>query len=408
MPKWYTQAARRAVVAAVVLGTFPLSACAGGDAAEEPDGPIKIGGTLGLTGALAGPAGEYKAIYDMWAAQVNKAGGISGRKVEMIIKNDDSTPATAQTLYQSLLTTDQVDILLAPYSTYVGTPIVPLARSGGKILFNGGFPSEPLSDEAKGWMVGTYPYMESQYTRGVFEAVKSLPADRRPSRVGILTLNNPFTLAVRDGHKGENGAIRYAEDAGMEVVYNEEYSSDTTDFTSAINSAKAARVELFLVLGLPEDSVRILRAAHTQQFAPKLTCACGSQVSTLPTWPEVGAATEGVLGTTTAWPSQGFEGLDELAALSRSRGEEVIPAYAIVAYSTLQVVQQAIAGAGTTDQDRLREYIYSHTFDTAVGKIKFNPNGTVPYSQVIVQTIGGKTFPIWPADLADHDLAVSR
>ncbi|MCO5967703.1 amino acid ABC transporter substrate-binding protein [Actinoallomurus soli] len=408
MPKRHTHAAHRAVVAGAVLTTFSLTACAGGNTATATSGPIKIGGSLGLTGALAGPSGEYKAIYDLWAAQVNKAGGIAGRKVQMVIKNDDSTPGTAQTLYQSLLTKDRVDILLAPYSTYVGTPIVPLVRSGGKILFNGGFTSRQLSDSAKGWMVGTYPYQESQYTRGVFEAVKAMPANERPTRVGILTLNNPFTLADRDGYKGAEGAVHYARDAGLPVVFNQEYSTDTTDFTSAINAAKAARVDLFLILGLPEDSVRIIRAASAQGFRPALTCACGSQVSTLKTWPQMGAAAEGVLGTTTAWPTEHFKGLDQLLAISRSNGEQVIPSYAVVAYAGLQVIQQAIEGAGTTDQARLRAYIYAHTFDTAVGRIKFNPDGTVPYSEVVVQTIGGKTVPVWPANVAEHPVTVTK
>ena len=393
-----------AAVLAAALGV--TTACSSSDAAGA-SGPIKIGGTLGLTGALAAPSAEYKAIYEMWADSVNKHGGLLGRKVEMDIKNDNSTAATAATQYQALLTKDRADLLLAPYATFVGAAVVPIVKSSGKLLFNGGFPDSGLADSAGGRMIDAYPYQPQDYSRGLFEALAQVPATERPASVAILTNNNPFTLVDRDGYQGKGGARRYAEQAGLKVAYDETYASDTADFTGAVSKAKASGADLFVILGLPEDSLTILKTMKAVGYQPKLVCACGSQVITLPSWGDLGSAAEHVAGATGSWPTQDFQGMDELTAFSKSRGEKVIPAYAAVAYASLQVLQQAVEGAKSLDQDALKRYVYGHTFKTVVGDIDFEDNGTAPFRQVLLQTQQGEVRPVWPADVAESKLQLT-
>ncbi|HUY51300.1 MAG TPA: amino acid ABC transporter substrate-binding protein [Streptosporangiaceae bacterium] len=383
-----------------------LAACAssGGGTTGSSSAPIKIGGTLGLTGALSESAQEYQAVYNYWAKQVNASGGLLGRKVVMDIKNDNSTPSTAQSEYQTLLTSDNVDLVLAPYATFIGAPIVPMVKAAGKLLFNGGFVGKQYFAQDGGWMVGTYTYQEPDYTRGLFEAVKSLPNGQRPTRVGILTNDNPFTLVARDGYQGQGGAINYAKQDGMTVVYSQTYSATTTDFTSAIERAKQAGVDMLVILGLPNDEDTIVKQAHVLGFTPKVMCVCGSQASTLPNWPQLGAATNGVVGTTVAWPSQNFPGEQAVVNFAKSRGEAVVPTYDFVAYAALQVIQQAVEGAKTLDQQKLKAYIYSHTFHTAVGTIKYDADGTPPFSEVITQTVNGQQQPVSPPSVATAKL----
>jgi len=376
----------------------------GGATGGSGSAPIKIGGTLGLTGSLSITAVEYKAVYDLWAKKVNASGGLLGRQVVMDIKNDNSTAATAQSLYQTLISSDHVDLLLGPFATFVGVPVVPLARAANMVLFNGGFVGLRYFNEAQGWMVGTYTYQEPDYSRGLFAAVADLPADKRPSKVAILTNNTPFTLGVRDGSEGQGGVVNFAKQAGMQVVFSETYSGRTTDFTAAVQRASAAGADMFIILGMPNDSDNIVKAAHVLGYKPKITCTCGSQVSTLPNWGQLGAVTDGVVGTTVAWPTQKNNGAQDVEAFSKSRGESVVPAYDYVAYAALQVMQQAVEGAKTLDQNKLKDYIYSHTFDTAVGKQKYQPNGTFEFSGLVTQTVGGNQQVIWPPSIATAKL----
>jgi branched-chain amino acid transport system substrate-binding protein len=373
-------------------------------ALSSSSAPVTIGGTLGLTGSLSETSAEYEAVYDYWAGQVNAHGGLLGHKVVLDILNDNSTASTAQADYQTLLTQDNVDLLLAPYATFVGVPVVPLVRSAGKLLFNGGFVGEQYFDQGDGWMIATYTYQEPYYTEGLFKAIAAMPARERPTKVAILTNDNPFTIVDRDGFNGQGGAIRFARQDGMKVVYSQTYSSTTTDFTSAVTRAKASGADMLLILGLPDDEDDIVKEAHVLGYRPKITCVCGSQATTLPNWTSLGSATEDVVGTTVAWPSQRFPGMAQVDAFSKGRGETTVPTYDYVAYAALQVLQQAVEGAKTLNQQALKNYIQAHTFHTAVGNIRYDPDGITNFSEVITQTVNGAQRPVWPAGVATAKL----
>jgi branched-chain amino acid transport system substrate-binding protein len=362
--------------------------------AQNP--PVVIGGTLGLTGPFAGPSVEYKAVYDYWLADVNKRGGLLGREVKMTIYNDEGTPTIAQGLFNRLIQQDHADLLLAPFSTFVGGAIVPIVLSHKKILFNGGFVGINIFGAAKGSIIGSYTYQEPDYTRGVFELIKTLPAEQRPKSVAIFTAQNPFPLIVRDGYGGKGGALAFAKEAGMTVVVNEQYPPNTTDFTGLVQKAKSANAELLLQLGLPNDSLQVARTVQQLGYKPKLFCTCGSQVTTLPAWPKMGAAGEGVIGTTISWPTQNYQGLNDLQTFFKGRGYDTIPAYGVVAYAILQVLDQAVQGAKTLDDEKLKQYILSHEFHTAAGNIKYQADGTPVFSQVLLQYVKNKNEVVWP------------
>jgi branched-chain amino acid transport system substrate-binding protein len=390
MTKIATAVPAMLAMALLALGTAGERA----QAADAP--PIVVGGTLGLTGIFAEPAADYKAIYERWVGEVNKRGGLLGRPVKLIIYNDEGTPTVAQQLYNRLLDQDQVDLVLAPYSTFVGGSIVPLVLSHKKLLFNGGFAGINIFKNAKGAMISSYPYQEPDFTRGVFELIKSLAADRRPKRAAVFTAQNPFPLVIRDGSAGKGGALAFAKESGIEVVVNEQYPPTATDFSGLVQKAKSANADLLLELGTPPDSLQVVRTVAQLGYRPAMFCTCGAQVTTLPAWPKLGTAAEGVLGTTASWPTQGFDGLAALAEDYRARGSETVSAYAISGYAILQVIEQAVAGADSLDQDRLRQYIYSHEFRTAAGNLRYQDDGTPVFGQILLQFVHGRNEVVWP------------
>src|SRR6267142_3488133 len=100
------------VFAAVVLVALALGAVA------APSGPpIKIGGTLALTGPLAAPALLHKITAELYVEELNRANGLLGRPVEWIVLDDQSKPEVTRSLYEKLITVDKVDLLMGPYAT---------------------------------------------------------------------------------------------------------------------------------------------------------------------------------------------------------------------------------------------------------------------------------------------------
>ena len=378
-----------------------------GTSAAGGNRPIVIGGTLGLTGTYSSSSAAYKAAYDYWLQKVNANGGLLGRKVEMKIYDDESNATTAQQLFQRLINDDKADLLLAPYSTAVGGAVVPISERAGKILWDAGFVSQELHSKSK-MLVSAWPYQEPEYSRPLFEYFKTLPAAQRPKTVAVVAAQNPFPLVARDGYKGKGGVLGYAREAGMRVVFNEEYNQQATDLSGLVQQAKATNPDVFIALSLPNDAALMARTVQQVNFRPKYYCQCGSQVITLPNWKDLGPAGMNVFSTTTAWPGQpDHPGLDELQQHFKQKfGYANMPAYGAAGLAILQIIEQSIKGTNTLDQQKLRDYVGGNEFKTAVGTIKYNPDGTVQFAALLAQYQRNGGQIVWPDSAKTADAVV--
>jgi branched-chain amino acid transport system substrate-binding protein len=383
----------------VVPSAKGLSA-ARADVAGVAGEPITIGGTLGLTGAFAAPAAAYHAAYTLWAENVNASGGLLGRPVELVIYDDESTPATANSLYQRLIEQDQVDLLLAPYSTVIGDAVLPLAERNEMVLFNGSFVSVNMFQNS-GWMVGSLTYQEPDYSRELFEMIDALPESQQPERIGIATARDPFTLRVRDGFDGQGGVRAFAQMRGIAVVYDEEYPADALDVAAIVEQAQTHDVDLFFALALADDAALLARAAHSLGFKPRIFCACGSQMTSLPAWKDLGPAGDGIMSTAMAWPTDDLPALKALSQHAQTKlGYPELPVHLTAGYTIMQVLQQAVEGVGAIDQAALRDYVTGRTVDTVVGPITYDEDRIPAYASLLVQYRGDHNEVIWPADRA--------
>src|SRR5207249_4244366 len=102
-----------------------MGVVAGGLPAEA-QGPIRIGASLSLTGTYAKLGRNQHEGYKLCEKDLNATGGLLGRKVEFVVYDDQSTPATAVRLYEKLITEDMVDGVMGPYSS----PVTKAAAAG--------------------------------------------------------------------------------------------------------------------------------------------------------------------------------------------------------------------------------------------------------------------------------------
>ena len=108
---------RRILTAAAAAGATALVSLPSGAQAQAAGQPLRIGSTLALTGPLSATALTHKLVGEIYVEQLNKRGGLLGRRVEWIVKDDQSKPDLARTLYEQLVTSDKVDLLMGPYAT---------------------------------------------------------------------------------------------------------------------------------------------------------------------------------------------------------------------------------------------------------------------------------------------------
>ena len=220
---------RAAARTAALFGALALAA---GAAVAEPAGqPVKIGSTLALTGPLASTGIVHQIVGEIYVEQLNKKNGLLGRPVEWIVKDDQSKPDLARTLYEQLITVDKVDLLMGPYATGAILSAMGVAQRYNKILVHHtfGIPSLAKYDEQfPTWSLGPDP--AATFPNTLFDALAA--AGKAPKTVAIVTSKFPSV------HFMSLGAREAVKKRGMQEVVFLEWEFGNRDF-----GAIAARVK---------------------------------------------------------------------------------------------------------------------------------------------------------------------
>jgi ABC-type branched-subunit amino acid transport system substrate-binding protein len=122
--------------------------------------PVRIGSTLALTGPLAATGVVHKLVGEIYVEELNKRGGLLGRKVEWSVKDDQSRPDLARTLYEQIITVDKVDLLMGPYATPNILSAMGVAQRYNKILIHHTFGVPSLAKyemQFPAWHIGSNP-----------------------------------------------------------------------------------------------------------------------------------------------------------------------------------------------------------------------------------------------------------
>lgn len=362
------------------------------EAATEASGePIHIGASLPLTGDFSEPGTAAKLGYELWVEQVNNAGGLLGRQVEMTIYDNASDPDTAVADYERLITEDQVDLVVGPFSSRLVIPTSEVAAKYGYA-----FP-EPAGGAPDVFNRGLTNIFFCQPAPGADQAIPfadyilALPENARPKTFAVVSADDPFNLGVVEA------AEQLLTDGGLTSVLKEIYPPDTKDFSSI--AAKVADLDPDLILGgtIFEDSVAQIQAYQAAGYQPR-----GAFFTTGPSLPKefseaLGDSTEGIFSAISWFEESTTETNPEfVAAYHEKYGSDPIAEDSANAYTVGQVLQQAIENTQSIDNAVLIDEMHSATFTTVVGPLKFDDVGRPQGSFMILQWQGGKYVIVYP------------
>src|SRR4051794_41470642 len=213
-----------AVSSLLMLG---LAACGGGDSGggSSSNGPIKIGSSLPLTGEFSQPGTAAQQGYKVWTKMVNAKGGLLGRQVSLVVKDDASNQNTVVSDYNALISKDKVNLLLGTFSSLLNLPASAVAEKNQMLYVEpaGGAP-DMFSPGLK------YLFFAQQATADkqgkVFaEWVAGLPASQRPKTAAYISQDDPFAKPVVASMQPK------LEGCGVKTVYGlKTYAADQTSF----------------------------------------------------------------------------------------------------------------------------------------------------------------------------------
>ena len=402
---------KRLLLAAVAAMTCLVTAHA--------QNPITIGFGMALTGGLA-PNGKAALLaMQIWESDINAKGGLLGRPVKLVYYDDQSNPSTIPAIYTKLLDVDKVDLVVSGYATNMIAPAMPVIMQHDRTflsLLGLAVNTEFHYPKYFSFTPTGGPHPKQSFAAGFFAT--AMAQTPKPQTLAIVGADAEFP------HNAMDGARELAKQDGLKIVYDKTYPPTTTDYTPIVRAIQATNPDLVLVCSYPPDTVGMIRAASEVGLKTKLFGGGMVGLQSTAIKAQLGPLLNGIVDYDFWLPWSGLASdeakkfLTEYQAKAGSAGVDALGYYLPpFAYGYMQVLQQAVEGTKSLDQDKLADYLRSHTFKTVVGDVKFGPDGEWAEARVmevqfqklknndVAQFKDPKTEVIlWPPQLKTGDL----
>jgi branched-chain amino acid transport system substrate-binding protein len=360
-----------------LLPAIALAAALGRGSAQAAE-PIKIGFGMGLTGGLAASGKAALLAMQIWEEEINAKGGLLGRPVKLIYYDDQSNPSTVPGIFTKLLDVDKVDLVVGDYGTNLLAPAMPIVIQHNMTFFGlfGLDVNKEFNYQRYFSMVPTGgPHPAQSFSKGFFEIAAA--QNPKPKTLAIIAADAEFARNAADGAR-EN-----ANGSGLQIVYDKTYPPTTTDFSPIIRAINAANPDIVFSASYPPDSVGMVHAVSEIGLTSAKLFGGGLVGLQYATFKEqLGPQLNGIVNydfwepaKTLQYPGV-LDFLKKYQAKAASAGVDPLGYYLPpFAYANLQVLADAVEGTKGLDQDKLADYLRTHTIKTIVGDIKYGPNG---------------------------------
>ncbi len=313
---------------------------------------IKIGAPLSTTGPASFLGEPEKKVLEMYVEQINKEGGLLGRKVELILYDDSGAAERAVANVKRLTQNDNVDVLIGGTTTATTMAMVPLIERA-EVPFISLAGAVVVVEPVKKWV-----FKVSHNDRMAADRVLADMKKRGLTKVAIISEDAGF------GKSGHDETLKVAKDAGVEIVADEVYSSKDPDVTAQLTKIKnTPGVQAVFNFGLGQGPAIVTKNYRQIGMTAPLYQSHG--VASKEYIRLAGDAAEGV-----RLPASGLVVADQLDATDPQKpvvtlfGKTYLTksgsdpsTFAGHAYDALQIVLAAINRAGTTDKAKVRDEI---------------------------------------------------
>jgi len=368
----------------------PSAACA----LPPCDKPIVIGVSQALTGDKSDPGTGIEHGYQVWIKEINDAGGLLGRKVELKEYDNQSLADTAVSQIERLVTVDKVDLLVGPFSSALTIPTSAVAEKYKMAFVEGAGGAPGVFSRQFHYVFFVQPAVAAKQADPFVNYIVSLPAAQRPTSAAYPQQDDPFVSATEDG------AQATLEAAGIKTVYKQVYPPTQTDFASIAAAVKASKADIVLGGTIFDDAVGQVQAYASINYQPKAVYFTSG--------PSTVGAFKQALGDKVNGIFTGDGWIEASKATGNAKfvadyhamfpKEAQIPGEAAEGYSVGQVLLAAVTGAQSLDNTKIADWLHSNKVDTVQGPIGWDALGRPNGSFLLEQYASGTLNVVAPSD----------
>lgn len=368
------------------ITSFCLTASLWGTSALA-ENPIVVGAVVSTTGAQAGAAEGYRRALLLWEEEVNAAGGLLGRRVEVRLRDDRSQAVRASPEYEKLLE-EKADVLIGPYgsaATMMGAAVAERAR---RVMVNGAGPARTVHQRAPQYLFqSVIPY--ASYGAGVLEVAKAAGIER----LFILGRDDPRSRDMAEA-TAELGRAQ-----GFAAVQMISYTGGSADFELQVKLARAAGAQAWIAFGEVREAADMVRTFKRLDYAPQLFFA---RAAAEPAFVDLlGQDAEFSLGAVAYDARLATPGNEAFGKAYAARWAEPAGLSAAQGYAAATVLAAALREAGNLEPQKLRAALTNLEIGTVLGPYRIDPaNGSqAGMRATVAQILRGRPAMVWPREL---------
>ena len=312
---------------------------------------IKVGAILAVTGPAAFLGAPEAKTLEMMVEDINKKGGIKGKKIELIIKDSGASPEKALSFAKQLIEEDKVLAIIGPSTSGETMKIKSVAEEGKTILISCAAAEVIVNPVAK--YVFKTPQMDRDAVIKIFQQMKFM----KLTKAGVLSSNSGF------GDAGKKQIEKLAPEYGIQIVANEVYDKAATDLTAEVTKVKASGAEAIINWSIEPAQAIVIKNARQLGFKGPIFQSHG--FGNVKYAQAAGEAAEGVI-----FPAGRLLVADLLpsdhpqkAVLMQykkdyeTKYKEEASTFGGHAYDAMTILTKAIEKAGSTDKEAVRTAI---------------------------------------------------
>jgi branched-chain amino acid transport system substrate-binding protein len=369
-------------------------------AVAEAQPPIRVGATLSQTGSLAVMGQNQLRGYQLCVKHTNEKGGVLGRRIELLVEDDQSEGTTAAALYEKLIIQDKVDAIFGPYSSPVTEAMADVAEKRRMPMIACAAATSIFKQGRK------FVFMQPSPAERYLEGLIDIAVKRGLKTVAVIYEDTLLQRTIA------HGALELAKRRGLRVVLAESYPRGTTDFGGIVAKVKTATPDV--LASATYDTETITRLLKKLDINPKMFGAT-VDVALSKFHEALGRDAEFVYGASLWEPelvtlragglipiARQYPGAREFVESHRKEfpGAE-ISYHTGQGYGACQVLVEAISRAGSLDREKVRAAILKLDFNTAFGAFKVDSHGfQIAHKMVVFQWQDGKKVIVWPEEIA--------
>jgi branched-chain amino acid transport system substrate-binding protein len=362
-------------------------------AAELPES-IKVGVVVPLTGRYAAGGDQVRNGYELAVEDINNAGGVEvqGTKLplELIILDDESDPTKTVQHMETLFADENVVAYLGGFGSDLHAAAAAIAEKNKVPYLGVAFALYKIHQQGFQYLFSPFPKSPSLAT-AYFDVFDTL--DPKPLKVAIFAETTDWGAELGDAWRQE------ADARGYEIVADETYAPGSTDFSDLILKAKDGGAQAVLALPNPPDAITLVKQMKELDFNPGITAIVRGADAV--TWPEnMGKDGDYVLLSAGGNPEADFPGALDMVKRHEEKFGKTAAGTTAPAYSTVQILADAIQRANSLDPTAIRDAIAATDMTTVAGPVTFNEDGTGNVITVVSQYQDGKQKLVWPTDIA--------